>query len=35
MHPATLRRYAPVARFRGVEMLPIEHDLFRCYCPLE
>jgi 2-polyprenyl-3-methyl-5-hydroxy-6-metoxy-1,4-benzoquinol methylase len=31
MRPATLRRYAEGAGFRAVEVLPIEHDLFRLY----
>jgi 2-polyprenyl-3-methyl-5-hydroxy-6-metoxy-1,4-benzoquinol methylase len=31
MRPATLRRYADQAGFREVEILPIEHDLFRFY----
>jgi 2-polyprenyl-3-methyl-5-hydroxy-6-metoxy-1,4-benzoquinol methylase len=31
MRPATLRRYAVEAGFRNVEILPIEHDLFRFY----
>jgi hypothetical protein len=31
MRPATLRRYALEAGFKEVEILPIEHDLFRFY----
>jgi 2-polyprenyl-3-methyl-5-hydroxy-6-metoxy-1,4-benzoquinol methylase len=31
MRPATLRRYATEAGFRDVEILPIEHDMFRFY----
>jgi SAM-dependent methyltransferase len=31
MRPETLRRYAAEAGFGGVEILPIEHDLFRLY----
>jgi 2-polyprenyl-3-methyl-5-hydroxy-6-metoxy-1,4-benzoquinol methylase len=31
MRPATLRRYVDEAGFRDVEVLPIEHDLFRFY----
>ena len=31
MRPATLRRYARRAGFRGVDILPIEHDFFRLY----
>ena len=31
MRPATLRRYAQEAGFRAVEILPIEHDMFRFY----
>jgi 2-polyprenyl-3-methyl-5-hydroxy-6-metoxy-1,4-benzoquinol methylase len=31
MRPATLRRYALEAGFQDVEILPIEHDLFRLY----
>jgi hypothetical protein len=31
MRPDTLRRYAAAAGFGGVEILPIEHDLFRLY----
>jgi 2-polyprenyl-3-methyl-5-hydroxy-6-metoxy-1,4-benzoquinol methylase len=31
MRPETLRRYAAEAGFRTVEILPIEHDLFRFY----
>ena len=31
MRPDTLRRYATDAGFRGVEVLPIEHDTFRLY----
>jgi 2-polyprenyl-3-methyl-5-hydroxy-6-metoxy-1,4-benzoquinol methylase len=31
MRPATLRRYAAEAGFSGVEMLPIENDLWRFY----
>ena len=31
MRPATLRRYAAEAGFGAVEILPIEHDLFRFY----
>jgi SAM-dependent methyltransferase len=31
MRPATLRRYAQSAGFRDIEILPIEHDLFRLY----
>jgi 2-polyprenyl-3-methyl-5-hydroxy-6-metoxy-1,4-benzoquinol methylase len=31
MRPATLRRYAEAAGFRAVEVLPIEHDLYRFY----
>jgi len=31
MRPATLRRYALEAGFRDMEVLPIEHDLWRLY----
>jgi 2-polyprenyl-3-methyl-5-hydroxy-6-metoxy-1,4-benzoquinol methylase len=31
MRPATLRRYAREAGFHAVEVLPIQHDLFRFY----
>jgi 2-polyprenyl-3-methyl-5-hydroxy-6-metoxy-1,4-benzoquinol methylase len=31
MRPATLRRYAAEAGFREVEILPIEHEMFRFY----
>jgi hypothetical protein len=31
MRPATLRRYAMEAGFRGVEILPIEHPRMRIY----
>jgi 2-polyprenyl-3-methyl-5-hydroxy-6-metoxy-1,4-benzoquinol methylase len=31
MRPDTLRRYATEAGFEGVDVLPIEHDLFRFY----
>jgi hypothetical protein len=31
MRPATLRRYAIEAGFSGVEILPIEHELWRFY----
>ena len=31
MRPATLRRYALEAGFGAVEVLPIEHDVFRFY----
>jgi 2-polyprenyl-3-methyl-5-hydroxy-6-metoxy-1,4-benzoquinol methylase len=31
MRPSTLRRYAAEAGFAGVEILPIEHDLWRFY----
>jgi 2-polyprenyl-3-methyl-5-hydroxy-6-metoxy-1,4-benzoquinol methylase len=31
MRPATLARYAEEAGFRGLEILPIEHDFFRLY----
>ncbi len=31
MRPATLQRYATEAGFRTMEVLPIEHDLFRFY----
>ena len=31
MRPATLRRYAMEASFRGVEILPIEHPRMRIY----
>jgi 2-polyprenyl-3-methyl-5-hydroxy-6-metoxy-1,4-benzoquinol methylase len=31
MRPATLRRYASEAGFADVEVLPIEHDMFRFY----
>jgi 2-polyprenyl-3-methyl-5-hydroxy-6-metoxy-1,4-benzoquinol methylase len=31
MRPATLRRYALEAGFREVEILPVEHDMFRVY----
>jgi 2-polyprenyl-3-methyl-5-hydroxy-6-metoxy-1,4-benzoquinol methylase len=34
MRPATLRQYALEAGFRDVEILPIEHDLFRFYRPI-
>jgi 2-polyprenyl-3-methyl-5-hydroxy-6-metoxy-1,4-benzoquinol methylase len=34
MRPTTLRRYALEAGFRDVEVLPIEHDLFRFYRPV-
>lgn len=31
MRPATLDRYARAAGFSGVQVLPVEHDLFRFY----
>ena len=31
MRPATLRRYAQEAGFADIEVLPIEHDVFRAY----
>jgi hypothetical protein len=31
MRPATLRRYAIEAGFRGIEFLPIETDYWRFY----
>ena len=31
MRPATLEKYATEAGFQGVEVLPIEHDMFRLY----
>jgi len=31
MRPATLRRYALEAGFSGMEVLPLENDLFRFY----
>jgi 2-polyprenyl-3-methyl-5-hydroxy-6-metoxy-1,4-benzoquinol methylase len=31
MRPATLRRYAEAAGFAGVDVLPIDHDVFRLY----
>jgi hypothetical protein len=31
MRPATLRHYAGEAGFSGVEILPIENDLWRFY----
>jgi len=31
MRPDTLRRYATEAGYRGVEILPVEHDLWRFY----
>jgi hypothetical protein len=31
MRPTTLRRYAVEAGFSGVEILPIENDLWRFY----
>jgi ubiquinone/menaquinone biosynthesis C-methylase UbiE len=31
MRPATLERYARAAGFSGVQVLPVEHDLFRFY----
>ena len=31
MRTATLERYADEAGFRSVEVLPIEHDMFRFY----
>lgn len=31
MRPATFRKYATEAGFSGVEILPLEHDLFRFY----
>lgn len=31
MRPATFRGYAKEAGFSAVEVLPIEHDLFRFY----
>jgi len=34
MRPDTFRQYAREAGFRDVEILPIEHDLFRFYRPL-
>ena len=34
MRPDTMRRYALEAGFRDVEILPIEHDLFRFYRPI-
>jgi SAM-dependent methyltransferase len=34
MRPATFRQYALDAGFRDVEILPIQHELFRFYRPL-
>ncbi|MFN0071152.1 MAG: SAM-dependent methyltransferase [Chloroflexota bacterium] len=34
MRPETMKRYALEAGFRDVEILPIEHDLFRFYRPV-
>ena len=34
MRASTMRRYAQEAGFRDVEVLPIEHDLFRFYRPI-
>jgi 2-polyprenyl-3-methyl-5-hydroxy-6-metoxy-1,4-benzoquinol methylase len=34
MRPATLREYAVAAGFQDVEILPIEHDLWRFYRPI-
>lgn len=34
MRPNTLRRYALEAGFAGMDILPIEHDLWRFYCLL-
>jgi len=34
MRPDTMRRYALEAGFQDVEVLPIEHDLFRFYRPI-
>jgi SAM-dependent methyltransferase len=34
MRPATMRRYGLDAGFSDVEVLPIEHDLFRFYRPI-
>jgi 2-polyprenyl-3-methyl-5-hydroxy-6-metoxy-1,4-benzoquinol methylase len=34
MRPETFRQYAREAGFRDVEILPIEHDLFRFYRPI-
>ena len=31
MRPSTLRKYATDAGFRDLEVLPLEHDLFRFY----
>jgi hypothetical protein len=31
MRPATLRRYATEAGFSGMEILPIENELWRFY----
>ena len=31
MRPAILRQYALEAGFKDVEILPIEHDMFRFY----
>ena len=31
MRPDTVRRYAAEAGFKDVEILPIEHDMFRFY----
>lgn len=31
MRPSTLRRYATSAGFADVDVLPVEHDLFRFY----
>ena len=31
MRPATFRRYAAEAGFAGVDILPIEHPMFRFY----
>lgn len=31
MRPGTLRQFASAAGFRGVEILPLEHDFFRFY----
>jgi hypothetical protein len=31
LRPDTLRRYGTEAGFRSIEVLPIEHDMFRFY----
>ncbi|MGD9935604.1 MAG: methyltransferase domain-containing protein [Dehalococcoidia bacterium] len=31
MRPSTLERYAVEAGFRGIDILPVEHDMFRYY----